>query len=171
MRGIVSRIETCFKTRCRHLRCPGMASPVAERAPAGAIDLLDGDLYAGDPDPTYAWLRRRAPVYRDEVNDVWGISRYHDIVDIEKNPVRYTSSEGSRPRIVGDVSSINNDDPLHQNKRRLVARRFTPRSVKQHEDRAAAREDRGRVDRNDHRRTHVDRDHLADVGGINAFSV
>ena len=29
---------------------------------------------------------------------------------------------------------INNDDPLHQNKRRLVARRFTPASVKQHED-------------------------------------
>jgi len=35
---------------------------------------------------------------------------------------------------VGDVSSINNDDPLHQNKRRLVARRFTPKSVKEHED-------------------------------------
>jgi cytochrome P450 family 142 subfamily A polypeptide 1 len=29
---------------------------------------------------------------------------------------------------------INNDDPLHQHKRRLVARRFTPRSVKEHED-------------------------------------
>ena len=98
------------------------------------VNLLDGRFYAGDPYPTYRRLRDEAPVYRDEVNGVWGISRYHDIVDIEKNPVRYTSSEGSRPRIVGDVSSINNDDPLHQNKRRLVARRFTPRSVKQHED-------------------------------------
>jgi len=57
-----------------------MASPVAERAPAGAIDLLDGDLYAGDPDPTYAWLRRHAPVYRDETNRLWGVSRYHDVV-------------------------------------------------------------------------------------------
>ena len=98
------------------------------------VNLLDGRFYAADPYPTYRQLRDEAPVYRDGVNGLWGISRYHDIVDIEKNPARYTSSNGSRPRIVGDVSSINNDDPLHQNKRRLVARRFTPRSVKQHED-------------------------------------
>jgi cholest-4-en-3-one 26-monooxygenase len=98
------------------------------------VNLLDGGFYAGDPYPTYRRLRDEAPVYRDAVNGIWGVSRYHDIVDIEKDTVRYTSSNGSRPRIVGDVSSINNDDPLHQNKRRLVARRFTPRSVKQHED-------------------------------------
>jgi cytochrome P450 family 142 subfamily A polypeptide 1 len=98
------------------------------------VNLLDGRFYAADPYPTYRRLRDEAPVYRDAVNGLWGISRYHDIVDIEKNTARYTSSNGSRPRIVGDVSSINNDDPLHQNKRRLVARRFTPRSVKQHED-------------------------------------
>jgi cholest-4-en-3-one 26-monooxygenase len=98
------------------------------------VNLLDGGFYAGDPYPTYRRLRDEAPVYRDAVNGIWGVSRYHDIVDIEKDTVRYTSSHGSRPRIVGDVSSINNDDPLHQNKRRLVARRFTPRSVKQHED-------------------------------------
>ncbi|HSO96872.1 MAG TPA: cytochrome P450, partial [Acidimicrobiia bacterium] len=98
------------------------------------VNLLDGGFYAGDPYPTYRRLRDEAPVYRDAVNGIWGVSRYQDIVDIEKEPARYTSSQGSRPRIVGDVSSINNDDPLHQNKRRLVARRFTPRSVKQHED-------------------------------------
>lgn len=98
------------------------------------VNLLDGRFYAADPYPTYRQLRDETPVYRDAVNGLWGISRYHDIVDIEKNTARYTSSNGSRPRIVGDVSSINNDDPLHQNKRRLVARQFTPRSVKQHED-------------------------------------
>jgi cytochrome P450 family 142 subfamily A polypeptide 1 len=98
------------------------------------VNLLDGRFYAGDPYPTYRRLRDEAPIYHDAVNGVWGISRYHDVVEIEKNPARYTSSHGSRPRLVGDVSSINNDDPLHQNKRRLVARRFTPRSVKTHED-------------------------------------
>jgi cytochrome P450 family 142 subfamily A polypeptide 1 len=98
------------------------------------VNLLDGRFYAADPYPTYRRLRDEAPVYRDDVNGIWGISRHQDIVDIEKAPGRYTSNRGSRPRIVGDVSSINNDDPLHQNKRRLVARRFTPRSVKQHED-------------------------------------
>ncbi len=98
------------------------------------VNLLDGGFYAADPYPTYRRLRDEAPVYRDPVHGIWGISRYHDVVEVEKDPARYTSAQGSRPRIVGDVSSINNDDPLHQNKRRLVARRFTPRSVKEHED-------------------------------------
>jgi cytochrome P450 family 142 subfamily A polypeptide 1 len=98
------------------------------------VNLLDGSWYAGDPSPTYARLRAEAPVYYDAVNQLWGISRYADVVDVEKHAARYSSSLGSRPKIVGDVSSINNDDPLHQNKRRLVARRFTPKSVKEHED-------------------------------------
>jgi cholest-4-en-3-one 26-monooxygenase len=111
-----------------------MASPVAERAPAGAIDLLDGDLYADDPDPTYAWLRRHAPVYRDETNRLWGISRYQDVVAIEKDPETFCSSEGYRPNIPADDSMIGNDDPRHNERRRLVARRFTPKAVARHEN-------------------------------------
>jgi cholest-4-en-3-one 26-monooxygenase len=98
------------------------------------VNLLDGAFYAADPYPVYRQLRDEAPAYWDPVNHLWGVSRYDDVVAVEKDPARYTSSKGSRPLIVGDVSMINNDDPLHQNKRRLVARRFTPRSVKQHED-------------------------------------
>jgi len=102
------------------------------------VNLLDGEFYARDPYPTYRWLRDEAPAYWDPVQRIWGISRYHDVVEVEKQAARYTSSAGSRPKIYspayGDVSMINNDDPLHQSRRRLVARRFTPRSVKQHED-------------------------------------
>ena len=43
------------------------------------IDLLNGHLYAADPTPTYRWLRHNAPVYRDDINGLWGISRYRDI--------------------------------------------------------------------------------------------
>jgi cytochrome P450 family 142 subfamily A polypeptide 1 len=110
-----------------------MASPVAERAPAGAIDLLDGTLYAGNPDPTYAWLRRNAPVYRDELNSLWGVSRYDDIVAIEKDPATFCSSEGYRPNLPADDSMIGSDDPRHNERRRLVARRFTPKAVAGHE--------------------------------------
>jgi cytochrome P450 family 142 subfamily A polypeptide 1 len=118
-----------------------MTSPVAERAPAGAVDLLDGALYAGDPDPTYAWLRRYAPLYRDELNSLWGVSRYDDIVAIEKDPLTFSSSEGYRPNLRADDSMIGNDDPRHNERRRLVARRFTPKAVAAHEDdvRALAR--------------------------------
>jgi cytochrome P450 family 142 subfamily A polypeptide 1 len=98
------------------------------------VNLLDGDFYAGDPYPTYRSLRDEAPVYWDAAQRIWGISRYHDVVDVEKRTARYSSAHGSRPRVQADYSMINHDDPLHQNQRRLGARRFTPRSIKQHED-------------------------------------
>jgi cytochrome P450 family 142 subfamily A polypeptide 1 len=98
------------------------------------VNLLDGTFYAGDPVPTYRRLRDEAPLYWDARNRVWGVSRYDDVVAVEKNVERYTSFKGSRPLIFSEESMINHDDPLHQNKRRLVARRFTPRAVKQHED-------------------------------------
>jgi len=98
------------------------------------IDLLDGYLYAGDPTPTYAWLRDNDPVHWDPVNEIWGISRYHDIVDIEKNTHRYSSARGSRPKIEYAITMINMDDPTHQQMRSLVNRQFTPRAVKQIED-------------------------------------
>ncbi|HEV8295850.1 MAG TPA: cytochrome P450 [Acidimicrobiales bacterium] len=102
------------------------------RAP---IDLLDGYLYAGDPEPTYAWLRENAPVYWDPVNEIWGITRHRDIVAIEKDTSRYTSSHGSRPKTDYAMTMINMDDPDHLQLRSTVNRQFTPRAVKQLEDR------------------------------------
>jgi Cytochrome P450 len=100
---------------------------------ARRLNLLDGSFYAGDPWPVYRWLRDEHPVYRDEVNRLWGISRYRDVVEIEKHPSRYASAGGSRPRVDPQSSMIDSDDPVHQSRRRLVARRFTPRAVKQAE--------------------------------------
>jgi cytochrome P450 family 142 subfamily A polypeptide 1 len=106
---------------------------------ATTINLLDPRFYV-DPYDSYRWLRDDAPVFWDPVQRVWGISRYEDVVAIENNPKRYTSVYGSRPRIDqhADTSMINRDDPEHQDQRRLVARQFTPRAVKQIEDRIRA---------------------------------
>jgi cholest-4-en-3-one 26-monooxygenase len=98
------------------------------------VNLLDGRFYAGDPWPAYRWLRDEYPVYRDDANSLWGISRYHDVVEIEKHPTRYSSARGSRPLVDPQDSMIDSDDPAHQSRRRMVARRFTPRAVKQAED-------------------------------------
>jgi cholest-4-en-3-one 26-monooxygenase len=98
------------------------------------LNLLDGTFYAGDPWPVYRWLRDEHPAYRDDVNGLWGVSRYHDVVEIEKHPSRYSSARGSRPRVDPQASMIDSDDPVHQSRRRLVARRFTPKAVKQVED-------------------------------------
>ncbi len=97
------------------------------------IDLLDGEFYANDPYPTYAWMREHAPVYWDATNELWGISRSDDIVEIEKHKERFINSDqakgGYRPNIPADGAIIGLDDPLHQRRRSLVARRFTPKAV------------------------------------------
>lgn len=97
------------------------------------IDLLDGDFYVNQPYETYAWMRQNAPLYWDEINELWGVSRYDDIVDIEKRRDVFINSDqskgGYRPNIPADSAIIGLDDPLHHTRRGLVARRFTPRAV------------------------------------------
>ncbi len=102
------------------------------------IDLLDGDFYVSDPYTTYAWMRSEAPAYWDATNELWGISRYDDIVAIEKRKDVFINSDqdkgGYRPNIPADPAIIGLDDPEHQWRRNLVARRFTPRAVSSWED-------------------------------------
>ncbi|HMC39889.1 MAG TPA: cytochrome P450 [Acidimicrobiales bacterium] len=97
------------------------------------LDLLDPDLYATDPWPVYRRLRDEAPVYRDR-NGLWCVSRYRDVLEIEKNPGLYSSARGSRPLLEFPVSMINKDDPIHTQQRKLVSARFTPGHVRQHEE-------------------------------------
>jgi cytochrome P450 family 142 subfamily A polypeptide 1 len=102
---------------------------------APAINLLDPRFYV-DPFAAYRWLRDNDPVHWDPIHRIWGVSRYEDIVAVEKDTGRYSSLHGSRPRAdqLADTSMINKDDPNHQKQRMLVARQFTPRAVKQIED-------------------------------------
>ncbi|HEX4864556.1 MAG TPA: hypothetical protein VFV02_10810, partial [Acidimicrobiales bacterium] len=97
------------------------------------IDLLDGEFYVNDPYPTYKWLRENFPFYWDATNELWGVSRYDDIVEIETRKDVFISSDqvkgGYRPNMPADPAIIGLDDPLHQKRRNLVARRFTPKAV------------------------------------------
>jgi cytochrome P450 family 142 subfamily A polypeptide 1 len=99
------------------------------------INLLDPGFYV-DPFAAYRWLREESPVHWDATQKIWGISRYADVVEVEKHAKRYTSHHGSRPRTeqTSDTSMINLDDPHHQSQRMVVARQFTPRAVKAIED-------------------------------------
>ncbi|WP_051753211.1 cytochrome P450 [Streptosporangium amethystogenes] len=106
------------------------AAPASPEPPGAAgIDLLDGDMYAGDPGPVYAWLREHAPVYHDAENALWGVSRHADISAIERDPKLWSNTGGYRPQLPSDPSMIGMDDPEHAERRRLVYRRFTPRHV------------------------------------------
>lgn len=102
------------------------------------IDLLDGDLYVTNPYPTYAWMREHAPAYWDPINELWGISRYDDVVFVETHKEVFISSDqekgGYRPNLPADKALIGLDDPIHTKRRNLVSRRFTPRAASAWED-------------------------------------
>ena len=102
------------------------------------VDLVAPDLYAGDPYPTYAWMRANEPVYWDAINELWGIARYEDVIRIEKDKETFISSDtekgGYRPNIPADAAIIGLDDPMHTKRRQLVSRRFTPRAAGVWED-------------------------------------
>lgn len=98
------------------------------------INVLDPEFYV-DPWDDYRWLRDEAPAYWDPVQKLWAISRYDDVLAVEREGARYSSFAGSRPHLDqrADRSMINMDDPAHQAQRNLVARRFTPRVIGGHE--------------------------------------
>jgi cytochrome P450 family 142 subfamily A polypeptide 1 len=95
------------------------------------LDFLDVGFYTSDPFDTYAWLRRHAPVYRDEKNALWIVSRYQDLVHVSTHPELFCSSEGYRPNMGPDPSLISTDPPRHTEIRRLINKGFTPRMVAQ----------------------------------------
>jgi cytochrome P450 family 142 subfamily A polypeptide 1 len=102
------------------------------------LDLLDGDAYVNGTYERYAWFRQHEPVAWDSANDLWGVFRYDDIVEIEMRDDLFVNSDqakgGYRPNIPADPAIIGLDNPLHTQRRKLVSRRFTPRAVAERED-------------------------------------
>ena len=95
-----------------------------------ALDLLDPRFY-DDPWDAYRWLRDEAPVYRDETNDLWVVSKHEDVSLISRNQERYSAAHGVRPRVAAPMSIISMDDPEHTRQRRLVNKGFTPAKVRE----------------------------------------
>jgi len=95
-------------------------------------DLLDPAFY-GDLDGMHAafrWMRANQPVYRDEANGLWGVTRHADVLDVERRADVFCSGRGYRSHHEPDEDNmIAQDDPGHLEQRRLVNRRFTPRGV------------------------------------------
>jgi cytochrome P450 family 142 subfamily A polypeptide 1 len=94
------------------------------------IDLVSGDFYGSDPLEQYAWMRANAPVYFDEHNGVWGITKYTDLKAVAKDPGTFSNAGGIRPDNGPLPMMIDMDDPEHFRRRKLVNRGFTPRRVR-----------------------------------------
>lgn len=94
------------------------------------VNILDPQLYRGDPHPVYAWLRREAPLYHDKHNELWLASKYEDVVYVSKHPRLFCSGRGVVPGSSALVSIATMDEPRHTRLRKLVNRGFTPRMVR-----------------------------------------
>ena len=107
---------------------------VTDPATRPAYDLLSPAFYAGDQHGAYRWMRANEPVYRDDANGMWGITRHADLHEVERRNDVFISSRGYRSfHSPGESNTIAQDDPRHADQRGLVSRRFTPKTVRQHE--------------------------------------
>ncbi len=94
------------------------------------VNFMDGFWFQHEPHDAWTWMRENAPVYYDANSDVWGISRYHDILAIEKDPKTFSSYRSPRPHGNSLPMMISMDDPEHKQRRKLVNRGFTPKRVR-----------------------------------------
>jgi len=99
----------------------------------GNLDILAPETHI-NAWPLYTKLREETPLYFDEVNKVWIVSRYDDICKLSKMPAIFTSAEGNRPNLPGDESFICKDGHAHTSRRALVAARFGPKAINKMEE-------------------------------------
>ena len=103
------------------------------------IDLLDPELYARNPHDVWSWMRANEPVYRDEKNGLWGVSRHAHVMDVERRSMTFVSGRGYRavwsPE---EANMISQDDPRHRQQRMLVQGELTRAAVAKRQDEITA---------------------------------
>ncbi|HEV3226771.1 MAG TPA: cytochrome P450 [Acidimicrobiales bacterium] len=97
------------------------------------LDFVSGDFWGRDPHAGLTWMRQHAPVCWNRAAGVWGITKYDDIKEISKHPDVWSSAGGIRPDSGPTGMMIEQDDPLHWQRRKLVNKGFTPQQVRAQE--------------------------------------
>lgn len=108
------------------------------------LDLVDPARYARDGYPHDAWTRLRAenPVAYFEppgLEPFWAITKHADVLEISKQPLRFSNAQGITLRPAGVVFPPSEmvvmlDPPRHGPVRRVANGRFTPRAVRGQRD-------------------------------------
>jgi cytochrome P450 family 142 subfamily A polypeptide 1 len=95
-----------------------------------AVDVLDPELYRRNPHDTWTWMRANEPVYRDDRNGLWVLTRHADVMEVERRSSVFVSGQGYR--VIWSPEEINmiaQDDPSHRQQRMLVQPRLTGKAV------------------------------------------
>ena len=106
------------------------------------LNYVRGDFWAGDPHAALVWLREHDPVHWNEPAGVWGITKYDDVRDISRRPDVWSSVGGIRPDSGPTGMMIEQDDPVHRQRRQLVSNGFTPLQIRSQEDKVRSIVDR-----------------------------
>ena len=93
------------------------------------VDLLDPELYRSNPHDVWAWMRANEPVYRDEKNGLWGITRHADVMDVERRSMVFSSRGYRAIYSPEEANMIAQDDPRHRQQRMLVQGELTRAAV------------------------------------------
>ncbi|GAA0234118.1 cytochrome P450 [Cryptosporangium japonicum] len=93
------------------------------------MELTSGDFWGGDPHTALTWLRANDPVHWDEAGGVWGLTRYADVKAASLHPELFSNAGGIRPETPATPMMIDQDDPAHLLRRRLISKGFTPRRI------------------------------------------
>ena len=106
------------------------------------LDIVSPEKYQreGYPHAEWTWLRKHAPVFwyeRLEFEPFWAITKHADIVEIGKNPEAFiiaprlaVFAKAHEPPEEPARHLLNMDPPDHGKYRKVVAKWFTPRTVK-----------------------------------------
>lgn len=108
-----------------------MERTIEDLAETSATSISLEDLYA-DPYPAYRWLRENAPVAWVPAAGRFLVTRYEDIVFLERNPEIFSANErGSlMTRIMGHTL-LRKDGPEHLRERKAAEPALRPRMVKE----------------------------------------
>ena len=97
---------------------------------------------AGDPYPSYKWLRDEDPAHYSTTEDIWVITRFDDVAAAFRNWKTWSSARRGnllhdRPERIG-LTLGTTDPPMHETARGLVDQAFTTRTVAEMRPRIAA---------------------------------
>lgn len=99
------------------------------------VDLLDPALYQRNPHDVWTWMRANEPVYRDEKNKLWAVTRHADVMDVERRSMVFSSAGEYRAvSSPGESNMIAQDDPRHRQQRMLVQPQLTRHGVAERAD-------------------------------------
>ena len=127
--------------------CPAdpRGCPVSHEA--GAFNPF-GDAYAQDPPGYLRWARAKEPVFFSPELGYWVVTRYDDIKEVFRDHRRFSPSNALE-KITPPTAAVqqvlasydyamnrtlvNEDEPAHMARRRLLIDPFTPEAVREHE--------------------------------------